>query len=253
MIDSHCHLDSCASEEAVDPTLNAIITIGTDFASCERNLALAEKHPNVYAALGVHPNSVGEAFAQDKDKIAALYPHPKAVGVGETGFDSYWNKVSLEAQEGAFDWHAEEASRHHMPLILHVRDAQNSRTASARAVAALKRSRPEAGILHCYNGDLELLETALGLGWYVSFAGNLTYKSAKNLQDAVKQIPVDRLLVETDSPYLSPEPKRGRANKPAHVRYTAAFLAQLLGVALQGLEPQLDLNAKTVYNLPLSL
>ena len=251
MIDTHCHLDACDDPtEAADPSLAAIISVGTDEASCHRTLELADRFQNVWAVLGVHPNSADEATPEVRAEIERLAEHPKVVGIGETGFDTYWDAVPLAVQRDVFFWHAELAARTYKPLVLHVRDKQGQETASLAARDALLRAGHTQGILHCFNGHEGLLEAGLGLGWYVSFAGNLTYKSAKNLQAAARKIPEDRLLVETDSPYLSPEPKRGRPNVPARVRYTAAFLAELRGTSLGGLEPTLDANAHTVYTLP---
>lgn len=250
MIDTHCHLDSSKDPDAADPTLAAIISIGTDLESCQNTLALAERYPNVWAVLGVHPNSADEATAEVRQGIEALLEHPEVVGLGETGFDAYWDSVPLDVQREVFFWHADLAKRLGKPLVLHVRDKQGQEKASQLACEALREADHPQGILHCFNGHEGLLAVGLELGWYVSFAGNLTYKSAKPLQDAAKEVPLERLLVETDSPYLSPEPKRGRPNVPARVRYTAAFLAELRGLPLEELEPQLDTNARTVYGLP---
>lgn len=250
MIDTHCHLDSCDDPGAVGPTLEAIVSIGTDAESCRSTLALAEQHKNVWAVLGVHPNSVDEATPEVRTEIERLAEHPKVVGVGETGFDNYWDKVLLETQREVFFWHAGLAKRLQKPLILHVRDKQNQEAASRLARDTLLEAGHPQGILHCFNGHEGLLAAGLELGWYVSFAGNLTYKSARALQAAAKLVPEARLLVETDSPYLSPEPVRGRRNVPANVRHTAAFLAELRGTSLEQLEPILDANARAVYGLP---
>lgn len=250
MIDTHCHLDSCPLPDAVDTDLKAIVSVGTDAASCRRTVALAEQHKNVWAVLGVHPNSADEATAAAKAEIEALAAHPRVVGVGETGFDAYWDEVPLETQLEVFGWHVALAGRLDKPLVLHVRDKEGRETASAMARDAILAARHPKGILHCCNAHEGLVKAGLSLGWYVSFAGNLTYKNAKNLQAAARAVPEDRLLVETDSPYLAPEPRRGRRNVPANVRYTAAFLAELRGTDLARLEPILDANARTVYGLP---
>lgn len=236
MIDTHCHLDACNVPDAVDPGLAAIVSVGTDEASCRRTLELAQTFENVRAVLGVHPNSADEATPAVRAAIEQLAEHPKVVGIGETGFDTYWDKVALEVQREVFFWHAELAKHLKKPLVLHVRDKQGEETASVAARDALLAAGHTQGILHCFNAHEGLLRAGLELGWHVSFAGNLTYKSAKNLQAAALKIPEDRLLVETDSPYLSPEPRRGRRNVPGNVRYTAAFLAELRGVELAGTE-----------------
>jgi len=250
MTDTHCHLDSCPEPGAADPALAAIVSVGTDVASCRRTLELAEQHENVWAVLGVHPNSADEATPVLRTEIERLAEHPKVVGVGETGFDDYWDKMALETQLEVFFWHASLAERLGKPLVLHVRDKQQQETGSRLAARAITEAGHPQGILHCFNGHEGLLEAGLELGWHVSFAGNLTYKSARAIQAAARTVPEDRLLVETDSPYLSPEPKRGRRNVPANVRYTAAFLAELRGTSLERLEPVLDANARAVYGLP---
>ncbi len=250
MTDSHCHLTSCADPHgAVDPSLRAIVSVGTDLESGERTLELAQHHPNVWAAIGVHPNSAGEATPEVRARIEALCAHPKVVAIGETGFDTYWDAVSLETQREVFFWHAELAASQQKPLILHVRDKQGEETASQEAARCVAEAGHKKGILHCFNGHQELLEVGLGLGWYVSFAGNVTYKNAQRLQEAAERVPEARLLTETDSPYLSPEPKRGRRNLPAHVRYTADFLARLRGLEPETLERLTDENAARVYEL----
>jgi TatD DNase family protein len=250
MIDTHCHLDSCKDPNAADPDLAAIVSIGTDLESCRNTLALSERYPNVWAVLGIHPNSADEATRDNRHGIEGLMKHPKVVGIGETGFDAYWDKVPLETQREVFFWHAELAKAQGKPLVLHVRDKQNSDAAVTLACESLLEAGHTQGILHCFNGHERLLQVGLELGWYVSFAGNLTYKSAQPLQEAAKRVPLERLLVETDSPYLAPEPRRGRPNVPAQVRYTAAFLAKLREMPLTALEPLLDTNARTVYALP---
>lgn len=250
MIDTHCHLDSSQDPDAADPSLAAIMSVGTDLTSCQNTLKLCDDYPNVWAVLGVHPNSADEATPKTRNGIEALLAHPKVVGIGETGFDAYWDTVPLATQREVFFWHAGLATERRKPLVLHVRDKQNQETAALMACDALLEAGHTQGILHCFSGHERLLAVGLELGWYVSFAGNLTYKSAKNLQEAAKKVPLERLLVETDSPYLSPEPKRGRPNVPARVRYTAAFLAELRGLSLEVLEPVLDANAREVYGLP---
>ncbi len=250
VIDSHCHLDSCKDPDAADPTLAAIVSVGTDLESCRDTLKLCERYPNVWAVLGVHPNSANEATHETREGIEALLTHPKVVGVGETGFDAYWDSVPLTTQREVFFWHAALARKVQKPLVLHVRDKEGQEIAARLACEALQEAAHPQGILHCFSGHKALLGVGLELGWYVSFAGNLTFKSARDLQAVAREVPLERLLVETDSPYLSPEPKRGRPNVPARVRYTAAFLAELRGLPLEELEIHLDANARAVYGLP---
>ncbi|ADI15443.1 TatD family hydrolase [Truepera radiovictrix] len=250
MTDSHCHLTACADPDAAaSPELRALITVGTDLQDAERALELAERHPNVWVALGHHPNDAHSATPTARRQLAALVTHPKVVGVGETGFDTYWHSSPLGEQRELFFWHAELAAAHAKALVLHVRDESGGETASREAARCLAEAGLAGGILHCFNGHPELLETGLELGWYVSFAGNLTYKNAARLREVAAQVPAERLLVETDSPYLTPQPRRGERNVPHNVRYTAMTLAQVRGVTLEALERLTDDNAARVYGL----
>lgn len=253
MIDSHCHLDACDDPEAaVDPTLRAIVTIGTTVDSDRAATRLAGSHGNVWAAVGIHPNNASDADTPEvREAVAALAQEPRVVGIGETGFDSYWDDETLESQRRAFDWQASLAHRLDKALILHVRDAQGREDASQAAARAIRETGYRRGILHCFNGHPGLLEVGLEHGWMVSFAGNVTFKNAQLLREAATLVPEDRLLVETDSPYLAPVPMRGKRNRPAYVRHTAEMLAQLRGVDVRELEPVLDRNAAHVYGLRL--
>jgi len=249
MTDTHCHLDYCDDPEgAADADLAAIVSVGTTLERCRTTLRLSERFPNVWAALGIHPNDAHEATSvQVREEIETSAAHPKVVGIGETGFDTYWDRVPLEVQRESFFWQASLAKRLGKPLILHVRDPQNREDASLEAAASILEAGHAQGILHCFNGHEGLLGAGLELGWYVSFAGNLTYRSAKAIREAARRVPKDRLLVETDSPYLTPEPKRGARNVPANVRLTAAVLAELRGMSLGEVEALTDANARRVY------
>jgi TatD DNase family protein len=254
MIDSHCHLDFCDEPStAADSNLRALISVGTNLERNVRTLELAERLANTWAAVGVHPNNASDVTDRlVRDGVERQASHQKVVAIGETGFDTYWQKESLASQRDSFLWHAELASELDKPLILHVRDGQNDEQASLEAARMLEEVAYPKGILHCFNGHERLLETGLGLGWMVSFAGNLTYKSAVSIQAAAQTVPEDRLLVETDSPYLAPIPKRGRPNRPVFVHYTAAYLAELRGVSVASIEALTDQNAIRVFRLPLT-
>lgn len=249
MIDSHCHLDRCEDPEAaVDEGLAAMVTVGTDLERSRVALGAAERHANVYAAVGVHPNDASAAEdPATREGVEALAQHPLVVAVGETGFDRYWDTESPEAQAQAFSWQADLARRTGKALILHVRDKQGSTEANEMARRHIVEAGYPRGVLHCFSGNVPLLEAALELGWMVSFAGNLTYKSAQDLRDLAREVPLDRLLVETDAPFLTPVPHRGQRNVPAWVRFTAAVLAEARGVELFELEPQLDANAEKLF------
>ena len=252
MIDTHCHLDYCEDpEDAADAGLDAIVSIGTTLERCKRTLQLAEQFEHVWAAVGIHPNDVEEAGESlIREQIEELARHPKVVAIGETGVDTYWDKHPVEVQRESFLWQADLAKRLNKPLILHVRDKKGQEDASQEAIRLITEAAHPKGILHCFNGHEGLLAVGLELGWHVSFAGNLTYSNAKVIQAAAKRVPRERLLVETDSPYLTPQTKRGQRNVPANVRLTAEFLAALRGESLATTEEATDANARRVYGLP---
>ena len=253
MIDTHCHLDRCGDLAlALDHDLAAVITVSTDHARLAPVLRLATGSERTFAVVGIHPNEAAEA--SDPQVVAAIeaaLDHPRVVGIGETGVDLYWDRVPLAQQLASFRWQGELARSRDLPLVLHVRDPEGDDDPASRATAAtLAELGHRRGVLHCTNGNPGLLEVAIGLGWFVSFAGNLTYPKATAVRDAAVSVPEDRLLVETDAPYLAPVPRRGRPNVPVNVRYTAAELARLRGAEPAELDRRLDANARALFRLP---
>lgn len=251
VIDSHCHLDYLDDPAAaVNVDLAAVITVGTDPERSRQAVGFAERFPNVYAVVGVHPNDAALAADREVRTVTEeLARHPRVVGVGETGFDRHWDKQTPAAQQASFEWQADLARRVDKALVLHVRDATGSDEASRAAVAAITAAGYRRGVLHCFNGHSQLLAAGLDLGWFVSFAGNLTYKNAGDLRKVAAGLPLDTLLVETDSPFLTPAPLRGKPNRPANVFLTAQVLADCVGLPLAELEPILDANARRLYGL----
>jgi TatD DNase family protein len=255
VIDTHCHLDRCHDlDAALDTDLDALITIATEHARLGPTLGLLERDPRIFAVVGIHPNEAHEAHdAGICADIEAALAHPRVVGVGETGIDLYWDRAPLASQRDAFRWQGALAREHHLPLVLHVRDPQVADgapgwdAASREAIALLEELRQPHGVLHCTNGHAELIECALAWGWYVSFAGNLTYPKATRLHAAAQRVPGERLLVETDAPFLAPVPKRGRHNLPGYVHHTAVELARLRAEDPQRLAAQLDRNARACF------
>ena len=230
--------------------LSALISVGTTARASQTTVQLAQQFETVWATVGIHPNEKDEAAnSAARVSIAALAQNSHVVAIGETGFDNHWDIQSLEAQRELFDWHVAVAKTVDKPLILHVRDKQGSFAASEKAANAIAESNWNKGILHCFNGNEPLLEIGLDMGWMVSFAGNLTYKNSKALHKAAELVPFHRLLLETDSPFLSPNPRRGKPNVPSNVWIVAQFMAAIRGISLEELERQTDANAKFIFNL----
>ena len=245
MIDSHTHLDACEPSDldlidgAQAAGVTRILTVGTDAASCRAALAAAESFPTVWAAIGCHPHN---AEALDVDFLHELASHRRCAAVGETGLDHHRERAPRDAQQRAFEAQIDLAHALDKPLVIHCREA---------AEDTLELLERRAGglqvILHCFSMP-EHLDRCVAAGWWISFAGNVTYPSATDLAAAAARVPAERLLVETDAPYLSPQSRRGRPNEPAAVVETAQFLAALRGVAPADLEAELVRNAAELFH-----
>ena len=248
MTDTHAHLDACAEPadalvaRAREAGVERIVSVGTSLESCRETVAIAARHDGVFAALGVHPHQAADEDAERLSELRELLADDAAVAVGETGLDYYRDYAPRDRQLVLFERQLELAAELGKPVVIH------TRAASDDTAAALE---PFAGtvVLHCFSAP-ELLPVALDRGYYVSFAGNVTYPKAEGLRDAARAVPADRLLVETDSPYLSPQPRRGRPNEPANVVHTAAALAEARGADPAALATQLDANAAAAFALP---
>jgi TatD DNase family protein len=248
LIDTHAHLDACAdpADEVVERAraagVDRIVSVGTDFRSCRETLAIASREKGVFAALGIHPHQAGDDDATRLGELRALLEDERAVAVGETGLDFYRDYAPRDRQRDLFERHLALAADLGKAVVVHTRAAA---TETAEVLAAFDGTV----ILHCFSGP-ELLPAALDRGYYVSFAGNLTYPRAEELRAAAREVPADRLLVETDSPYLAPQPRRGRPNEPANVVHTAAALAEARGEDPAELAARLDANAAAAFSLP---
>jgi len=248
VIDTHAHLDACAepTDELVARALEAgvdrIVSVGSGLDSCGETLAIAGRHDSVFAALGIHPHQAAEPDATQLDELRKLLADERAVAVGETGLDFYRDYAPRDLQRELFERQLELAAELGKTVVVHTRDA------SAETAATLE---PFAGtvVLHCFSAP-ELLPVALERGYYLSFAGNVTYPKAEELRDAARTVPADRLLAETDSPYLAPQPRRGRPNEPANVVHTIAALAAARGEDAAELADRLDANASAAFGLP---
>ncbi|MBN2579836.1 MAG: TatD family hydrolase [Pirellulales bacterium] len=256
LFDTHAHLDqedfdadrAAVVERARAAGVEKILCVGTSAASSAEAVRLADQFDAVRAAVGIHPNSAAEASADDWRRIEELLAHPRVVALGETGLDCYRDYTPWDVQEAFFERHLRLAQEHDLPVVIHCRDAAAETLVLLQAAAD---RGPFRGVLHAFSGDPAFAGQCLALGLYVSFAGNVTYKNKKfeSLRAAAKVIPLDRLLVETDSPYLTPEPLRGKPkyNEPAHVVHTLACLAALRGVDAETLARQTTENAERLF------
>jgi TatD DNase family protein len=251
MIDTHCHLDTLENpvEAALEPGLSAVVSIGCTPENARAALNLSEQLEHVYVVIGLHPSDAGRDTPELRTDLEELMTRPKVVGIGESGLDYYWDAAPRNVQLAAFEWQLECARRLQKPIVIHTRDKENSRQVFADCMVALENAGWPHGILHCFAGDQGLLETGLELGFHVSFAGNLTYKNAHAIREAAKIVPLERLLVETDAPYLAPMPNRGKRNRPAWVRHTLEFLGELRGLEFAEIEAITEANARAVYGL----
>ena len=247
MIDTHAHLDAC-DEDAAELLVRAraagvtrVVTIGTGIESCRAALAIADEHEGVTAALGIDPHQAATAEAGRVDELRELLTRPSVVAVGETGLDGHYGADTLPEQRLLFEAHLALAEALGLPVVIH------SRAASVETAAALALF-PGTVILHCFS-EPALLDPALEWGYYVSFAGNVTYPKAVGLREMAARVPADRILAETDSPYLAPQPVRGRRNEPAHVIHTLAVLAAEREETASELERRIDENADRAFGL----
>ena len=235
LVDSHCHLDYLARDGDIGPVVararaagvETLVTICTKLSEFDRIKAIAERFPEVYCSVGVHPHEAGKEGQKDSARLVELAAHAKVVGIGETGLDYYYEHSPREAQQASFRAHIAASRETGLPLIVHARDADDD------TVAILQQEYAAGafpGVIHCFTAGPDLARAALEIGFYISLAGIVTFKSAGALRDTVRAVPLERLLVETDSPYLAPVPKRGKTNEPANVVYTAAALAELHGM-----------------------
>lgn len=252
VIDTHCHLDYLENPASArfELGLQVMVCIGADPEHARNAIQLAETYPEVYATVGLHPTEAAEQDGPElRIELEALSRHPRVVAVGESGLDDHWNAHQRPAQAAAFEWQLDLARRRTLPVIIHTRDQAGNDSASRGCADLLRAAGWHRGILHCCNGHLGLLETGLELGFHVGFAGNVTYKNAPDIQEAARLVPLDRLLIETDAPFLAPVPKRGQQNRPGYARYTLRFIAELRGMSESELEAATDTNARRVYGL----
>lgn len=254
LIDTHAHLDEDAFSQDVDEVVEravssgvvSILAVATTADSSRATIALAGRFPQVFASVGIHPNYAAQARPGDWEAVEQLVTSPKVVAVGETGLDRYWDHTPFEVQRDYFRRHIELARSHDLPFIVHCRDAEPDVIAVLREAASCG---PLKGVMHSFCGSSATLAVALELGLYISFAGMVTFKKNVELRQLAATVSLDRLLVETDSPYLAPLPHRGKRNEPAFVRHTAECLAEVHGKTLEELSALTTANARTLFRL----
>ncbi|ACL23698.1 hydrolase, TatD family [Chloroflexus aggregans DSM 9485] len=248
-IDTHLHLASVQFDDdrsevitrALDTGVAALIEIGYDLASSHAAIALANAHPAIFAVVGIQPNHLHDLPPDWIEQIRALASHPKVVAIGEIGLDFYWMKSSPSEQEAAFRQQLALAGELGLPVVIHSRDAMSE------TIAVLRDAARGPGVIHSFSGDWEAAQACLELGFYLSFSGPLTFPKSTALHDVARQAPVDRLLIETDSPYLSPHPHRGQRNEPSRLIYIGQKVAELRQQSLAELAPQLWHNAMRAF------
>lgn len=239
LFDSHCHLDDEKFNEdrkevirqIFESGVTKLISAGYSLESSKRALELANKYPQIYTVLGISPNDIGqnvENIEEEIKQIEMLVQNKKVVGIGEIGLDYYWNQENKDLQQFAFIKQIELANKLNLPIVIHTREAV------ADTLKILKEHPVnKKGVFHCCPLNLELIKEALKLGFYISYAGPITFKNSKNADEAIRLVPDDRILIETDSPYLSPEPNRGKRNDSTNVKYMAAKIANVKGYSIE--------------------
>lgn len=247
MIDTHAHLDALedaagALVRAREAGVSRVITIGTGIESCRAALALANEHEGVYAALGIDPHQAATGEAARAGELRDLLGDGRAVAVGEAGLDYHYGADAKAEQRRLFEAQLALAGELRLPVVVHTRSANDD-------TAAILRGHGGTVVMHCFS-EPGLLADGLERGWYFSFAGNVTYPKASELREAAAAVPADRILAETDSPYLAPQPLRGRPNEPAHVVHTVAALAAARGEDAAELAARIDANASAAFRLP---
>lgn len=255
LIDTHCHLDwkafdpdrEAVIDRAVQAGVRRMITIGVDVPSSRRAIELADQHEAVYAAVGVHPNDCAGFDAATLRDIQSLAQHPKVVAIGEIGLDDYWHKVDRNTQTRTFRAQLELAAELHKPVIIHSRDAAPD-VITVLEDFTLHASRL-TGTLHSYFDDLAIARRALAIDFYIGVTGPITFKKSDREREIVRQLPLERILLETDAPFLTPAPHRGKRNEPAYVQHVAEVIARVRGQSLEEIAQQTTRNAEKLFGL----
>lgn len=244
LVDSHAHLDSTEFENDRDEVilnsgLDYILNVATDLDSAKLSFGLAERYDFIYFSAGIHPHNAGK---EDFTKFKEILNNPKLKAIGEIGLDYYRDHAPREKQKEIFESCLKEAVKYDLPVVVHQRNAQ-------KEVLGILREFSVKGVMHCFSGTIEYAKECLFLGFHISFAGNITYPKADNLRNIAKKIPLDRLLIETDCPWLSPRQVRGKRNEPSFVKYVAEELARIKGVSLEEIGKITGENFKRLFRI----
>ncbi len=251
LIDTHCHLDfpefdadrEDVLRRAQENGIGSVINIGSSLKGSQNSVHLARQYDQVYAAVGIHPHEADSFKDEDLSIIRDLASAPKVVAIGEIGLDLYKNYSASDNQERMFHALVSLAKERSLPVVIH------NRQADPHVLAILRKYAPLKGVIHCFSGDAAFMDGCLEMGFYVSFTCNITYKKADNLRDMVKRAPLDRIMLETDAPYLPPQAFRGRRNEPCHVKDLAVEVAGLKGVSLEQIARVTSDNAAALFKI----
>ncbi len=257
LIDSHCHLDFPDLVGNIDAIQGRMAELGVRYAMCisvnlsgfPQVLALAETHENLYATVGIHPDQKPEepGASTTVDELCRLADHPRILAIGETGLDYHWHKDAPEWQRERFRLHIRAAREVGKPLVIHTREA----SADTLKIMREEGAGAAGGVMHCFTESAEVAAAAMDLGFYISFSGIITFKNAVALRDVVKEVPLERTLVETDSPFLAPAPHRGKTNEPGFTRFVAEEVARVKGVSLEAVAQATSRNFQELFKVRL--
>ena len=259
IVETHAHLDMDAFDKdraevirrAIDAGVGQLITIGIDMASSRQAIKLAEEYPQIYATVGFHPHEAGSLKAADMAELEKIASHPRVKAIGEIGLDFYRNRAPPEAQRQALEWQLGLAVKLDLPIVIHCRQAEKDMLALLHDWTSRHKETPgqPRGVIHCFNGEAEAARQYLDMGFFISLGAYIGYPSSRSLRDVIRSVPDDRLVVETDCPFLPPQSHRGQRNEPAYLPMTIAALAEIRQVPAEIIARQTTENAHQLFRI----